>query len=423
MPARKSAGAAKPELPALRFAPLLPDQVPEFTDLIRGAYPLFMEDRDRAIEWIRHLVALGYPTLVAGTERGGRIVGGYAYFTFVATLCGRGWPASGLGMVATALDRKKQRVALAVVLDYLKRSRHDSIPLSFLYPFRHDFYADMGWASVAETRQHAIPPAALPLYPERAQVRQVREPDWKELDRIHRQALGARGALGLSRNSTRWSWILRTAPSIFAARGEHGDEGYLITRFSRRPGETDSFRYDLEVSEMEWTTPSAMRALLGFLSSQRDQITEVILDWPADRHLDAVLREPVRRGSPHLHNMLGHGPVVGLGAMLRLEDPAAAFADRPYAGPEAWRLDVATVDPLDEKTIRFRANLGGEAAVRSRPSARLACGLGTLARLWAGSLRVREAVDFGLAEVTPEPAIEALDRLLVAPAPWITERF
>lgn len=422
MPARKPL-AADGGLPALRFAPLLPDQVPEFTDLIRGAYPLFMEDRDRSVEWIRHLLALGYPALVAGTEKGGRIIGGYAYFTFVATLQGRGWPATGLGMVATALDRKKQHVALAIVRDYLKRSRAARMPLTFLYPFRHDFYAGMGWSPVAETRQYALPPSALPLYPERTQVRQVREPDWQELDRIRRQALGARGALGLSRHSTRWSWLLRSAPSIFVAGGPEQAEGYLIARFSRRPAETDSFRYDLEVSEMEWTTPAALRALLGFLSSQRDQVVDVILDWPADQHLDAILHEPVRRGVPHLHNMLSHGPVIGMGAMLRLDDPQAAFADRPCAAGEGCRLEVATADPLERKTIRFRAELGDPPATGPRPAVRLACGLGTLARLWAGSLRVREAVEFGLAEVTPAPAAESLDRLLAAPLPWITERF
>jgi predicted acetyltransferase len=405
--------------------PITPAQLPEFVDLVRDAYPMFIEDRDRAVEAFRKALDVGYPALLAAVERSGRMVGTYADYRFVATILGRGLPASGLGMVATRLDCKKQRVALAIVRDFVRRTRREKLPLSFLYPFRHDFYADMGWAPVAESRQHFLPASSLPLYPERRMVRLVREPDWKELDRVHRSALGLHGALGLSRHPSRWTGLLRQAQQVYVASEGGRAEGYLLARFGKRPGEPDGFRYDLEVMEMEWVTPRAMRGLLGLLSSQRDQVVELILDWPRDGHLDAVLREPLRRGAMHLANHQGHGPIAALGAMLRLEDPAEAFRARPCSGADALALEVAAVDPLqEEKTVRFRAELRGDGAPEGRAApAKLACGLGTLARLWAGALRVREAADFGLVEVSPPSAVAVLDRLLAAPSPWIVERF
>lgn len=434
-PERKTAGRRRPasddaRSPSLRFAPVESAQVPAFVDLLRGAYPMFMEDRQRALEGYHRVQVLGHPALIGGLDRSGAMIGGYAYFTFVATIRGRGLPASGLGMVATALDRKKERVALAIVRDYVRRTRRDRVPLSFLYPFRHDFYADMGWAPVAEARQHFLRPSSLPLYPERKEVRLVRDPDWRELDRVHRQFLGRQGGLGLSRHASRWMWLLQQTPLFFLAYENGRPEGYLIARFQRRPAEPDPLRYDLVVSEMEWTTPGAMRGLLGLLASQRDQVSEIILDWPRDRHLDAILREPVRPGRGHVHNHLGHGPIAGLGAMMRLEDPAEAFRLRPCAGRGALSLEVATIDPLaEDRPIRFRAELRGEAAAEGPEGAtgtaraQLACGLGTLSRLWAGALRAREAVEFGLAEISPLPAVEALDRLLAVSPPWIVERF
>jgi hypothetical protein len=111
--------------------------------------------------------------------------------------------------------------------------------------------------------------------------------------------------------------------------------------------------------------------------------------------------------------------------MLRLEDPAEAFRARPYDGADALLLEVATIDPLqEEKAVRFKTELRGAVAPEGKPiAAALACGLGTLARLWAAALTVREACDLGLADISPPTAIEPLDRLLRAPSPWIVERF
>jgi predicted acetyltransferase len=402
-----------------------------YVDIVRDAYPLFASDKETMVDRFRSALVGGYPQLIGAFESEHRMVGIYAHFTFAATILGRGLPATGLGMVGTALDRKKTKVALSVVQDFVRRTRRGGAPLSFLYPFRHDFYARMGWGPVGESRQHVLPPATFPLHPERALVRAVREPSWEELDRIHRQATGRRGSLGLSRHPLRWKGQLTGSPLVFlvdspATGGTSGGpEGYLLARFTKRADLPDLFKYDLEVSEMEWTTPRALRALLGFLSSQRDQVVEVILDWPVDGHLDAVLLDPARRNAVALRNHQSPGPQVGLGVMLRLEDPAAAFALRPYAGSDALRLEVATRDPLrDGAAIRFRTDLhGAEASTARLARAALETDLATLSRLWAGSLRVREAVEFGLAAVTPQSAGEVLERLLAVPAPRIVERF
>ncbi len=420
-PSRPSAAKGR----ALRFAPIDTMNLPAYVDLVRDAYPLFSTERNEMLDRFRSILIGGYPALIGAFDADRRMVGIYAHYGFAATILGRGIPAAGLGMVGTALDRKKGQIALAIVRDFVRRSRKGGAPLSFLYPFRHDFYARMGWGPVGESRQHALPPEAFPLHPERAAVRQVRDAAWEELDRVHRQAIGRRGALGLSRHPLRWKGMLTGSSLVFLADGPRNAEGYLLARFTKRTDVSDPFKYDLEVAEMEWTTPRALRALLGFLSSQRDQVTEILLDWPADRHLDAVMLNPARRNTPSLRNHQAQGPQVAFGVMLRLEDPAAAFALRPYAGRDALRLEVVTRDPLrDDAPVRFRADLRGGAGSGTRLArAALQTDLATLSRLWAGSLRVSEAVEFGLAEVTPPPAVDVLERLLAVPAPFIVERF
>jgi predicted acetyltransferase len=413
---------------AIRCRPIQGEHLPGYVDILAGAYPLFMSDRGQALAGFQEILTAGSPELIGAFAPGGRIVGGYALYSYVATLGGRGLPAAGLGMVATALDHKKERIALQLVADFVQRIRERRIPVSFLYPFRHDFYAAMGWGAAGEARQYAFPPGALPLYPERREVRWVRDVGWEALDAIHRQAIGKRGALGLSRSPLSWKRILRQTPLVFVAGPAGAPSGYILARFAKREGDSDNFRYDLRVIEMEWTTPEAMRGLLGFLSSQRDQVLEVVLDWPAEGHLDAILSEPLRRGAPQLPGHQGHGPIVAHGVMLRLEDPEAAFRVRPYRGAEAIRAEVRTSDPLQgDRQIRFELRLRGDDQDSRRSeraaSARISADLPSLSRLWAGALTFREAVEFGRVEVDPPDLVGALDRLFAVPSPWVVERF
>jgi predicted acetyltransferase len=286
----------------------------------------------------------------------------------------------------------------------------------------------MGWGIIGEEKQYTIAPGMLPLYPERRHVRWVRDPDPATLDRIHRQALGRQKGLGLSRPLPRWNWMIRQVRDAFLFGPPDAPQGYLLSRFRKRAPEGDLLRYDLEVVEMDWTTPEAMRGLLGFLSSQRDQVQEVLLQWPREGNLDSILPNPARQGINALPGHLHPGPTVGHGIMVRLEDPAQAFRLRPYRGTEALALEVETRDPLrDDRVIAFKAVLRGDeqsgsAAVKPQP-ARLVTGLATLSSLWAGALRVEEAVAFGLAEVSPASAAPILDRLLEVPRPWVVERF
>jgi predicted acetyltransferase len=426
-PKRRTQAGRKPgpDPSPLRFAPIEIEQVAGYVDILVGSYPLFITDPERTTASFLEVLKRGYPELIAGTDPDGRIVGVYAFFDFVATILGRGIPASGLGMVGTALDRKKSRVALQLVRDYVRRTRRRAMPLSFLYPFRHDFYADMGWAPVGQEQQYCVHPSALPLYPERASVFIARDPDWRVLDRIHRQYVGGHGGLGLSRHAVRWHWMISQARQTFLAGPKEVPEGYVLTKWNKRSEDADNFHYDLEVLEMEWTTPRAMRALIGFLASQRDQVLGVILNWPRDQRLEAILREPVRRGSPMLPGHMGHGPVVAQGVMLRLEDPEQAFALRPYHGREAVSLEVSTRDPLfNDRPTRFRSVMRGVEAGRSRPRrATLTADLLTLSGLWSGALRLTEAVEFGLAQVAPASCVVLLDDLLLVRPPHVTERF
>lgn len=411
---------------ALKFRTLKMDEVSGYVDVISGSYPLFFTDRDRTLPRFQEVLTSGYPELIGAFAPDGRIVGTYAFYRYVSTILGRGIPMAGLGLVATALDHKKEKVALRIVRDFVRRSRSGRLPLSLLYPFRHDFYADMGWGAVGEANQYVITPAALPLYPERTSVRWVRETDWKALDRIHRQSLGLQDGLGISRHPIRWVGVVRQSPQIFLAGPAHAPEGYMLARFVKHEGDADMLRQDLDVIEMDWTTPEAMRALIGFLASQRDQVTDIILDWPREGNLEAILRYPARRAPAYLRGHHGQGPTIGYGAMLRLENPQEAFHLRPYRGPDAVALEVSTSDPLEKgRPIGFRAILRGEEAPpATRPTrARLSVDLANLARLWAGALGFREGVDFGLLRIDPPRAAEPLERLFAVPKPWIVERF
>jgi len=178
---------------------------------------------------------------------------------------------------------------------------------------------------------------------------------------------------------------------------------------------------------MEWTTPAAMRGLLGLLSSQRDQVLEVILDWPRDGNLEAILRNPERRGLPHLRNHQRRGPDLAYGIMLRLEDPEEAFRLRPYRGgrsrisrsPHGTRSTRAA-GAVSSSASRGRCRLrGGEPAV----AARLSCDLSTLSRLWPAPWASEKPSSSAWWNSIRRRRAGCSTDFWMCPWPWIVERF
>ena len=316
-PRTTTAHPSAPKGPALRFAPIDAMNLSAYVDIVRDAYPLFASDKESMVDRFRSILIGGYPQLIGAFDADDAWSG--------PTPTSRSPPRFSAGASRHGARHGRHRPRPE---EEPGGPRHRprlraanaprGAPLSFLYPFRHDFYAGMGWAPVAESRQHALPPAAFPLYPgapagppgARAGLGGAR-PDPSPGDRPH----GALSASPATRFAGRASSpgprlpLWSTAP---LGRRRERAEGYILARFTKRtdlptPSTTTS-RY------RRWSGSPPARCAPCSDSSPRSATRS----WRSSSTGRSTgtstpcCDDPARRNTIALRNHQSPGPQVGL---------------------------------------------------------------------------------------------------------------
>ena len=107
-----------------------------------------------------------------GAFREGRLLGGMQLHDYTMTFSSSGSPVDrtvqvpvgGVGMVAVDLLHKKEHVAHDLITFFLDHYRTRGMPLGLLYPFRPDFYKQMGFGYGTKMSEYRVRPSNLPTY-------------------------------------------------------------------------------------------------------------------------------------------------------------------------------------------------------------------------------------------------------------------
>ncbi|MBI5836173.1 MAG: GNAT family N-acetyltransferase [Candidatus Eisenbacteria bacterium] len=264
-------------------------------------------------------------------ELDGRPAGTLAMIPLHVWLAGARFQVGGIAAVAVSPDARREGVAAALLNESLRQMRARGDSIAMLYPFRHDFYRGHGYGLVGERHIFEVPPASLPLHEARRHVRVLRR---EEYPRVHEcyARLMKENHCWLERTRKMWQKRLKAAETrVYGVHREGEDDGELAgyavcenRDFDGRPG--------LEVTDYAAEGETALQAILGLLSSLRDQVWMVRIFAAPDEHFAARLVEP----EAPLRNEMGawYGfSVAGrlaFGYMARVLDVQRALAQRHY---------------------------------------------------------------------------------------------
>jgi predicted acetyltransferase len=333
-------------------------------------------------------------------------------------------PAGGIGGVAVAPTARRSGVARALLTHALETTRDEVGPLSLLYPFREDFYAELGWGRVAHIHRLVVPPAALPAYPERMQCRPSGVEDIDDLASIH-DTFCERTPLSVRRKRGYLEKLIGD-PSTAVVRVP--GEGYLLYQY-RLPPQPSTTQGTLVVQELVHNTDRALRALIGFLAVQGDQIHLVQVDLPAGHPLPHVVVST--RPLPHQadFDLLDSQGTFRTGMMARVVDVRAALSARGGYGD--GQMVVRVEDKLlpdnrrplvlktKARTVNVEEAQGASAAALPSmwvtPSA--------FAKIYTGALRPSDAARLGLARFVGERADAIADSIFRYDPPFPIETF
>lgn len=400
------------------------EDIDAFAAIVANAYPVIdmgaPESRQQYIERLAKAQREDPAVQLYGLYRDGQLQGGMRLFDFDMTMFETRVLAGGVGLVAVDLLHKKEHVAKELVGAFLRHYRGRGAPLATLYPFRPDFYRQMGFGYGARMSRYSVRPAQLP--PGSKQGLCFLTPaDKAELLACYNRF--AARTHGMIQRMIALVDALFSSPDNRVVGYRAGGElrGYMVFQFKR--GRT-FIQNDIEVGELVYEDRAALAALIMFLRTQADQINQVIFHTQ-DPYFYQLLLDP-RNGSENLFPHAYHeSHASGIGLMYRLIDTAGFFralAGHSFGGVSC-RLRLEVQDSfLPENSGALTLHVEqGRARLADDPAhdVALRIGVSELSSLVLGALPLSRLHTYGQAEVSDPSFVPLLTRMFHADEPPI----
>ncbi|MBI3872595.1 MAG: GNAT family N-acetyltransferase [candidate division Zixibacteria bacterium] len=339
-------------------------------------------------EWVRNFLDHAW---VAVDQS--RLCAGLWYYPYQMRVGDSYLPMGGVAAVATAPEHRNDGLAKMLMTRAHRQMRADGRALAVLMPFKHEFYARMGYGDAFFHHDCLFAPEQIARRDTRKYVLRPidAEREWPLLERLH-QEYGARYLGTVRRDALYWRVrYLRTANGIrqtyLVERGRE-PKGFIITNLGR---DEATLKLRLLVVQAVWSEAGAFDAILQFLRGHRDQVPKINWRMPPDVPLQARLVDPQIEA------------VLKPKMMLKLVDFKGALEQRTYPndlnGDVVFTLRADPTSPWNDGDWRVRwqhgkARVSRAADVRRFPN-RARADVQTLAVLYSGR---RSASDLAAAE-------------------------
>ncbi|MFC7175968.1 GNAT family N-acetyltransferase [Halosegnis marinus] len=337
-------------------------------------------------------------------------------YPFETRLRGATLPMGGVSTVATPPEHRRKGYVGEMLRELCREYRDTGTPLSALWPFKHPFYAQFGWATTSRYLAWSCEPSALRSAAATGGTWERVDPDaWADLDAVHRAATEDR-PLSLDRSEAWWrerqlrGWD--SDPYVYLWRDDDGEpRAYVAYRIEGDWGDrTFEARANHAAADRE-----AFRHLLGFLADHDSQVGTVRFRTAVDCPLHDMVADPAE-----LDCELNPGP------MARLVDVPATLDALDY--PTDSSLALGLVDPLlDEVTGTYDLAVAGGRATVERTAADpdgadATLGIGPFSQLVVG---YRSAADLAVGGEldADDGTVAQLDALFPATTPYLQEGF
>jgi len=242
-------------------------------------YELSVEEREERLEGSHNNQLLGY--FIDGSLAAKLII-----IPLSTWLNGRKFAMGGIAGVATWPEYRRNGMVGQLLGETLRMMKEAGQTVSFLHPFKFEFYRKYGWETYVDYLKYEIPVEKLPRFqaPEGSSVRRV-EKNWELLNPLYE--VHAQRYNGMLVRDEKW-WNQRCfkfKKGITAmyrdAQGE--PKGYVFYQVKERV---------MTIHELVFLDEEARRGLWKFLADHDSMINKVELNAPADDALAFLVPDP-----------------------------------------------------------------------------------------------------------------------------------
>lgn len=288
---------------------------------------------------------------IHGAFRDDKLVGGMMLHDFNMNFDDVLIKAGGVGFVAVDLLHKKERIAKDIISYFIDHYRQAKISIAMLYPFRPDFYKQMGFGFGTKMNQYSIKPSNLPRATQKENIYYLTEQDKDSLiDCYNRFASKTHGMI--KRTNTEISNIFVPGKTTVIYKKDENVEGY-VSFFFKKVGETNAMKNDIVVKELVYHNLDVFKQLLNFLHTQFDQINRIVINTQ-DEYFHYLLNDPRDESDNNFAPVYHQSNLQGVGLMYRIIDTALFFGqlEEHSFNNENIKLKLSIVDSFVEENSK-----------------------------------------------------------------------
>lgn len=246
----------------------------------------------------------------------------------------------GLRGVATPPEYRREGRAATMMEEALAEFTERDVPLVALWPFDHDFYASMGWATAAKRATYRLPPASLAPLATNESGRLFR-PSADDWERLRTVALADGEGTSLSLRRTEYWWRHRvfeqsgTKRHVYAWERDGAVESYVVYTV-----ESEGDDRVLRVRDFAAVDDRAFRHLCWLLYNHDSQVSTIEITGDPDAKVGELLDRVADPESVSCE--------LERGAMVRIADVPTGLEAIPYPDDVDTALVLDVTDELAE---------------------------------------------------------------------------
>lgn len=402
----------------VRIRSLVNEEFEAFLHVARNAYTRMSantsEEKEKRIDQFKKIQNECAYKNIYGAFDENKLLGGMILYDFNMQLLSTKAKAGGVGAVAVDLLHKKEKVAKHLIEYFIDHYKSRDIYMLMLYPFRPDFYKQMGFGYGTKMNQYRIAPANLPTGDSKANIYFIEKQDQQLLfDCYHRYVEHTNGMI--EKPVEELDAIFDNSENRVVAYKKDGRVlAYLILTF--KPYEEGSFlTNDIVIKEFIYEDRDGLYELLTFLHSQKDQIRYIILNTQ-DEYFHHLLSDP-RNGVDHVMSHVYHeSNIQGVGLMYRVIDVKGIFKVLSHHnfGDVTCKLKITIKDSFykenEGSTIIHFIN-GFPHQKDSEHDIEITLDVSDFSSMLMGVINFKSIYKYGLAEISDIDYIDTINKI------------
>ncbi|MHA2173790.1 MAG: GNAT family N-acetyltransferase [Candidatus Hodarchaeales archaeon] len=294
------------------------EQLEVFQRIAIEAYPAMLPDNfsDEAKKgWLERMKASNKedPKInYYGCFKGQKLVGGMIYFDYIMTLFTHPLDIGGIGLVCVDLLTRKVHAAKSIMKAFHDHYYSKGVTLTALYPFRPDFYAQMGYGLGKKMNKYKFTPENLP----KTAKEHISRLDSSDKDQIYKCFNRyASKTHGMFQKQKKEFDRLISGHKVFGYKKEGTLQGFLAYRFKKIDPE-NFLLHDVIIEELIYENSEVLHELLTSLHSLADQISSIYFHTQDD-FFHYLLHDP-RNFGQKIFLTSQESNLQGLGIMYRI---------------------------------------------------------------------------------------------------------